>query len=319
MRIEDNVRSALERRAESVHPHEHSWESLQRARARKSSGVRRGLTIGLAFLLSAASLGFLMNEFNGSGGPSPASSQAAPAIALPTGAFVPQTDETSDGRVLLRMTFPDGTLATVEYESSMQVATLGARPYWGGGECVAAYYRDGLPPELEAARPIRSWNEDGRTVTLVESKIEGFGQTFVLLFDASPWVLAVSETATGEEPSEQLLSCVPVVKAALTQDGWVIREDAASHNDWGPPSGPWIEFGSLAPERLQLIVWPGPCKPFGNTALDGVSIALQDDSATWCDPGGMMRFTAYFEPGSSLPEDVIRGLDVVNVQLAGTE
>jgi hypothetical protein len=96
---------------------------------------------------------------------------------------------------------------------------------------------------------------------------------------------------------------VPVVEASVTEDGWVVREDVAPHSDWGPPYGPWIEFGSLAPKRRQLIAWPGQCEPFGNSTLDGVSIALHDDSATWCDPGGMMRFTAYFEPDSTFPED----------------
>jgi hypothetical protein len=249
--------------------------------------------------------------------------RVAPEGAQPISAryrlsYVPRTASEGD-RVLLPIVFPDGTSAELTYPPELALAELGAQvfgPSAPRGCAGQAFYGDprGVVYEGDA---LQTWTGPrGETVGLYRGTWDGPGRFDSLVRFVGPWAIVTAVPADASV--EDLRRCAEGLDVALT-DGWpVIKPPGgyATRRSWGPPVGPEGEFGNLAVGRRLVILWPGPCESSGNRTIEGRRITLDEDFASWCDPGGMMRIHVYFEPGSDFFERVFEGLVVRDVRLA---
>jgi Tol biopolymer transport system component len=244
---------------------------------------------------------------------------SSPTVVDPE-VFVPPT-RTVDGMVLLSVTFPDGSSAELSYTPSLDLAELGVRPYWAGCGGDFGFFHFDPYGTLYEGEPLQTWTgSNGQSVGLWPG-VHGTGPSDHLIWHFGDWTVEKYEyrDAGGSTP-EQLAACAEGLRATVTDDGWIVLDGPSGvrlARGFGPPGGPELEFGDLEPRRF-VEIWPGPCGKdvAGATVIDGVSVDLSKDFASWCDPGGHMEIHVYFEPGSSFFRDVFDGLTVQEVSLA---
>lgn len=252
-----------------------------------------------------------------------ANEQASLATPLPSpqpfSAFVPPTRQTGN-RVILPVTFPDGSTAKLLYPADLGLADMGVRPYWVGCGGDFGFFHYDPYGTLYEGEPLRTWiGTNGQKVGLWRG-VKGTGPFDHLIFHFDRWTVEKSEyRGDAASPERALSGCAEGLAGRVTRDGWIVLDGprivGLPRDRWGPPEGAELQFGT----RQFLEMWVGPCrddKYEGVTQMDGMSVDLQRDFASWCNEDAMVKIHVYFRPGSTFFQDVFHKLEVRNVRLA---
>jgi hypothetical protein len=228
-------------------------------------------------------------------------------IAADVARFVPQTHREGE-RVVLPLTFTDGTTAELVYPPSLELAERGVRPYGSGyldgasatpsrsnvvGRDFRIFFGElldvldavggGRTPRLLAryagvgGRTIGFWDV-GDDVNYLAFQ---FGRWVVLVYDyragaaamsdaeRSAWAASFSGKASGD--GFLLLSAIPPLRLARA----------------GEHAGPELTFGSIGPPAVAL--YPGPCRPHQDQTrrVGGKLVQWSGGFADWCLSGSM--------------------------------
>ncbi|MEX1263233.1 MAG: hypothetical protein WEE66_04735 [Actinomycetota bacterium] len=260
--------------------------------------------------------------------PSPESETAPSAASSPMPvvedyeAFVPSTYE-EGGMIVLPITLPDGSTAEITYPPSLDIAGMGARPYWVGcGHDFGFHHYDPYGAQYDG-EPLETFvGANGEPVSLWRGA-KGTGGIDFLIFHFGPWTVDLYQYRNGVSPQPDREACAQNLRGEVTDDGWLVLDGPPSvalpEDAFGPPEGPEVDFGGLSPRGF-IQMWPGPCDnepDDGTKEIGGVHVDISRDFASWCDPGEMMRIHVYFEPGSELFARVFEDVEVRNVTLAG--
>ena len=233
--------------------------------------------------------------------------------------FIPETHAEGD-RVVLPVTFPDGSTAELTYPPALDIAGLGARPYWVGCGHDFGFYPYDPYGSVYQGEPLETYiGADGEPVSLWRGA-KGRGPFDHLIFHFAEWTVELYQYRDSSLQSVRQ-DCAENLEGEVTEDGWPILSgppSVLSDHIFGPPGGPELQFGGLRPRRF-ILLWPGPC-PKGpdpdDVLIDGVHVQLHRDFASWCDDGGKMRIHLYFEPDSDFFQQVFDGLGIRSVRLA---
>ena len=244
---------------------------------------------------------------------------ASPATAEPAATRAPEDDsEASDfhftpltfregDRVVLPVTFPDGTTAEVVYPPKLQIAALGVSPYSSGrlqgksptsgrgnivgrdfwifyGEVdeVLSSLNRGKPPRLLAqyegvdGQAVGFWNlKSDRTPDFLGFQ---FGRWAVLVYDYA------AETGAAMTEAERV-SWAASFSGHETKDGFLLLGGAGPLQlaRAGEHAGPELSFGSVEPAR-SLALYPGSCRPHRDQArvVHGKLVSWSQRFADWC-------------------------------------
>ena len=257
------------------------------------------------------------------GSPSQVSPAPVPIEGTPE-AFIPST-YTENGLDVLPITFPDGSTAELVYPPALDIAGMGAQPYWvgcGGDFNFHHYDPYGI---VYDGQPLETYEgADGQPVSLWRGA-EGSGGIDYLIFHFGPWTVDAYEyRGGGIDAREDRKACAEGLTGSVTEDGWILlggpESVALPGGAHGPPEGAEVQFGGLSP-RAFILLWPGPCENEsyrGSTDVDGVHVDLHRDFASWCDAPARMRIHVYFKPGSDLFRQVFDDVEVRNVVTAGS-
>jgi hypothetical protein len=179
--------------------------------------------------------------------------------------LVPDT-YTEDGKVVMPVTFPDGTTAEFVYPRSLDLASLGARPHAGfelsgccgggvwlpkGGEAFFAEHSELVDTvHSDDGQPVRLW-------TVPSGDPGEGGPVSYLVFKYGRWDVAirVSLVASGVN-KEQFAQWAQNLDGWVTDDGFlVLRPSPPLHlASSDSPGTNWLEFGS--PDLPHLIATP---------------------------------------------------------------
>ena len=288
----------------------------QRARRRRRWRVAtQAALVGLVFLVVPVGIDQLRPE------PvvEPAEAPAVPdyEASYVVNVLVPDT-YTEDGKVVMPVTFPDGTTAEFVYPERLDLASLGARPYavlelpfcclgsvWlpEGGEAYFAE-RSQLVDEFDSieGEPVLEW-----------TALPGYGgwPDAYLLFKFGQWHVAmeVVETSGGFEEDEGGV-WAQQLRGRVTEDGFLVLSATPPlrFTQQDAPGPIWLQFGD-APDLPYLTATPRKsCIPSGPR----YSLGGRMKGVTVCK--GDIQLGAY---GS---EDFVRGvgedLEVRNVNFA---
>jgi len=250
--------------------------------------------------------------------------------------FVPATYNEGD-RVVLPVTFPDGTSAELVYAPELEIAQLAVFPYTSGtlrrirptparGESVGRDFvirygdlaallmsrNDHKPPKLLS----RYEGVDGQTVGLWDF---GWNDTAHYLgFQFGPWaVLVYDYIAEGPAMTEaERASWAASFAGSETGEGFLVLEGSGLLRlaSAGEHAGPLLTFAAGEPTR-DLTLFPGECRPHRDQSrlVDGKLVQWNGGFADWC-LSESMRIHA------SGPRDfiggLVRGLAVTNVDIA---
>ena len=288
----------------------------QRARRRRRWRVAtQAALVGLVFLVVPVGIDQLRPE------PvvEPAEAPAVPdyEASYVVNVLVPDT-YTEDGKVVMPVTFPDGTTAEFVYPERLDLASLGARPYavlelpscclgsvWlpEGGEAYFAEHSQ-LVDEFEGSdgQPVREWTS--------LPGYRGWPDAY-LVFKFGHWhvSLAVVETSGGFLEDEGAV-WARKFRGRVTEDGFLVLRamPPLRFTQQDAPGPTWLQFGG-APKLPYLTATPrkscissGPRYSLGGR-MKGVTVCKGD-----------IQIGAY---GS---EDFVRGvgedLEVRNVDFA---
>jgi hypothetical protein len=271
----------------------------------------RGIALALA-LLATVGCGGAAREPERQAERAPATGSTEAAVGdgeSSSPSFVPSTSREGD-RVVLPVTFPDGTTAELVYPPKLEIAELGASPYSSGrlrGESptpargdlvgrdmVIAYgeldhallsYNGGERPSLLA----RYEGVDGRTVGFWD-----FGSNLgvdYLGFQFGRWAVLVYDYAVdGHMPGAAMTDAERASWTASfsgheTTDGFLLLDGAGPLRlaRAGEHAGPQLWFGS-AGSPTSFGLYPGRCRPHrGQTrVVHGKLVQWSDRFADWC-------------------------------------
>ncbi len=188
-----------------------------------------GVTV-VAALIALPLVGLLYGRSATAPPPELAAPATAPRVPAPTtsaaNAVFPRTHDDGDTRTI-RVTFPDGTKAQVQYPARMYLAELGVRPYIGAtlaleGEMaefrsLSAPYR-GQEEVSQGGSMIRDLTDD---VTLWPGPAGVPSAGSVLLFRFGGWRLALQDEREGLT-FEQRLAWARNLRGRVTRDGFLV-------------------------------------------------------------------------------------------------
>ncbi len=250
--------------------------------------------------------------------------------------FMPAIYREGD-RVVLPITFPDGTRAELVYAPELEIAELGVFPYSSGelrrinptpsrGKSVArdfvirygdldefiAARNEGKPPRLVAqyegadGQPVGLW-DFGWNDTAHYLGFQ-FGRWAVLVYDyiAEPAAMIEAERA----------SWAASFAGRETDDGFLVLEGSNSLRlpGAGEHAGPQLTFSAAEPSRA-LLVFPGECRasPDQTLLVDGKRVSRHGGFASWC-LSDSMRIHA--EGRRDFIDSLVRGLEVRDVTMS---
>jgi hypothetical protein len=205
---------------------------------------------------------------------------AEPRVAAepPATIFVPPTHRDGD-RVVLPLTFPDGTRVTLTYPPELAVADLGVRPYASGalggkGRDFVVHYGPGAKTQPRALR------------------LE-YGRWTVEVYDHDPGDPAA---LTGTERERFAAS----LHGRETADGFLILEATAPLRlaEAGESHGPALQFG-MSRRSPWLLLFLIRCGPKAESTMRGFSSWCLSDSVVAHAYGGR-RFRAAAAEGIEL-------------------
>jgi hypothetical protein len=297
--------------------------------------------MGASFLRCGVVLGLLILVGCGAGADEQRASSEAAEAQRKGGkksdlSFVPVTYRDED-RVVLPVTFPDGTSAELVYPPELEIAALGVSPYSSGrlrgksptpdrGDSVARDFvirygdldevlevrNEGTPPELLVAYE----GADGQAVGLWH-----FGSNdtaHYLGFQFGHWaVLVYDYVAAGAMTDAERASWSANFSGRETDDGFLLLAGSGPLRlaAAGEHAGPELTFSAPEPMRA-LLLFPGECRPHRDQAMlvDGKLVSWgRGGFASWC-LSDTMRIHA--EGSREFIGERIRGLEVRKVLLA---
>ena len=224
--------------------------------------------------------------------------------------FTPATSR-EEHRVVLPVTFPDGTTAELIYLPKLKIAALGVGPYSSGrlhgesptperSDVVGRDFRiffgklDHVLLSLNRGKPPlllgRYEGVDGQTVGFWDLAESEQGSDY-LGFQFGRWaVLVYDYAADGHLPGAAMTDAERASWAASftgheTTDGFLLLEGAGPLQlaRAGEHAGPQLSFGSVGRPR-SLMLYPGRCRPHGGQTrvVDGKLVQWSHRFADWC-------------------------------------
>jgi len=251
--------------------------------------------------------------------------------------FVPETYREGD-RIVLPVTFPDGTSAELVYPLELKIAELGVFPYssgtlhgkspipgrsdfvgrdfwirYGELEEILALRNGGRPPRLLAQYE----GAGGKVVGLWDLRSDE--TVHYLGFQFGRWaVLVYDYVAAGAMTDAERASWAANFSGRESDDGFLLLEGsgplrlarASEH------AGPELDFSAPGPEH-GLGLYPGPCRPHRDQTrlVDGKLVQWSGGFADWC-LSDSLRIHA--SGGREFIGALIRGLEARNVIIAKT-
>jgi hypothetical protein len=239
------------------------------------------------------------------------------------GVLVPRPPGRDGGRVVLPVTFPDGTTAEVVYPVALDIAGLGVRPRsWGqlvgsefDGCCQRDFFvwKDSDAGDRLGGRLIRQVSVvDGQPVTLWSASPD-HGVERYLVFTFGSWRLAVWDGGGGPTMTdEQLLLWAEHLHGRTTPDGFLVLQAAgplllAGVDSELPPS---LGFGQVDRRQLGLTPVTGCGKGSSEIKPEGPGQWL----AEVCRPGQPIRIQAAGD--RAFVDGIVNDLRIRNVRLA---
>jgi hypothetical protein len=249
--------------------------------------------------------------------------------------FVPATHRAGD-RLVLPLTFPDGTRAVLVYPPELDIAELGVFPYTSGtlrrikpsparGDSVARDFvirygnLDALLVSRNDGKPARLLSQyeatDGQTVGLWDF---GWNDTAHYLgFQFGGWaVLVYDYVDAGAMTEAERASWAASFSGRETDEGLLLLEGTGPLRlaRAGEHAGPQLTFSSGEPTRA-LLLHPGDCRQHRDqaTLVAGKLVSWNGGFANWCLSDSMR---VHAEGSREFIGALIRGLEVRNVSLA---
>lgn len=247
--------------------------------------------------------------------------------------FVPAAQREGD-RVVLPVTFPDGTSAELVYAPELAIAELGVFPYTSGtlrrihttsarGASVARDFvirygdldallrsrNDGVRPKLVSQYE----GADGQTVGLWDFAWNDTAH--YLGFQFGRWATLVYDyIAEGAMTDAERALWAASFSGRETDAGFLVLEGSGTLHlaRAGDHAGPRLTFSSGEPARA-ILLSPGRCRtPPDQTPLDGKHVQWNGGFATWCLSDSM---NVHAEGDRDFIGALVRGLEVRNVKL----
>ena len=250
-------------------------------------------------------------------------------------AFVPETYEES-GRVIMPVTFPDGTTAELVYPPELDLAALRVQPYssaYGPG-----FARDFIVYERSLQDVVGAYEE----AELLAEYEDGHGGTvgfwrlppdgLYLAFQFGSWTVLVYDYGKegAQMSDEDRALWATNFHGRDADDGFLVleAEPPITLAKAGEHAGPELEFWSRSGAFESILFFPGKCTPYreadggfdGIEMVNGLAVSREsNDFAAWCIPEASMTVHVNQEPGGGTFIDlVLEGLDVRNVSLASS-
>lgn len=241
--------------------------------------------------------------------------------------FVPATYRDGE-RVVLPLTFPDGTSAELVYPPELAIAELGVYPYSSGR--LGDVGRDFLIRSGELAQVLSELDGEGLPDRLAQyegadGQAVGFWDlqadetAHYLGFQFGRWSVLVYDYAGGEAAmtDAERASWAASFSGRETDDGFLVLEGSGPLRlaRAGEHARPELDFSEFDPER-GLGLYPGECAPHAdqNRLVNGRAVEWQGGFADWC-LSDSMRIHA--SGSREFVGALIRGLEVRHVDLAG--
>jgi hypothetical protein len=225
--------------------------------------------------------------------------------------FVPQTFPEGD-RLVLPVTFPDGSTAELLYAPELDIAGLGVTPYMAGcGHEFGFTYYDPRGTMYHGSALETYIGPDGNQVSLHNS-VKGFGGIDFLMFNFGKWWVDLYQDSFSTPEERQL--CAEHLQGTVMEGGWLVLRGPEALDLYRPE----LQFGDLGPERRFLILFANRCESepdYGTVELGGIRVDKSEDFASWCDPNGI-EIHVYFDPESDFFEDVFEGVEIRNYRQA---
>ena len=248
----------------------------------------------------------------------------------------------ADDRVVLPLTFPDGTSAELVYPPELEIAEFGLSPYTSGtlhgrstergrGDFVGRDFmiRHGDLEEVldrfTGSRPPRLVAEyegvDDRTVGLWDVRSEPVEHLHYLGFQFGRWaVLVYDYRGAGSMTDAERASWAASFSGRETDDGFIVLEGSGPLRlaRAGRHAGPEIDIASPDWER-GLSLYPGTCTPHRDQTqlVDGKLVDWSGlwsaGSADWCVSDSMRAHAAGSRDFVGV---LIRELEVRNMAIA---
>jgi hypothetical protein len=281
-----------------------------------------------------------------SASPSPSPS-ASPSVIEARGAplppFVPPTYREGD-RVVMPVTFPDGSTAEVVYPADLDLAGQGVHPKSSGylqgkgtGYAIDFWIARGTVEEAIAALgggELEAEYPDGRggNVSLwnMTKRFEPNWQNW-LGFQLGSWAVMVHHAPPGAGPApmteEERATWARTLRGDETADGFLVleAEPPLELARPGDKDGPELGIGDEYKLPFVLLV-VGRCEQYrageggfqeGDLVRVGdVVMDRSSDFASWCDPGGLMRVHVYQARGDDYIDRIALDVEIRSVRLA---
>lgn len=262
------------------------------------------------------------------------SSTAVDAAAEADSGFVPST-YVQGGSVVMPITFPDGTTAELVYPPELDLSGMRVQPYSSGyGPGFARDFLvfdkpvDDVIGGYEQAELLADYDDgDGGTVGFWRLPPDGL----YLAFQFGSWTVLVYDYADegAEMSDEDRALWATNFHGRNAEDGFLRLEAeaplrlAAAGEHAGPELSLWFRSGDFNP---QISFFPGECAPYREgkgfdsiEVVHGLAVSREsDDFAAWCVPHASMTVHVSQEPGGTFIDDVLKGLEIRNVDLASS-
>ena len=230
-------------------------------------------------------------------------------------------------KVVMPVTFPDGSTAEIVYPSDTDIAAMGAQPYSSGqlGDCCARDFfvlYGGVPKgELAGEAPLKTYRGvDGPPVEYWRNGASGHDPKSDrwLIFNFHPWYVLVWDEK-GSMSDQDLASWARRLAGVQTSDGFLrlSADEPLQLAKAGAHAGPELLFSD---RRRIVSFFVGDCEPDPND--DGKVVPLGGKTgpeAEWfasrCFVDQSMRIHVQSED-ETFARRVIDRVEVRNVQLA---
>lgn len=244
--------------------------------------------------------------------------------------FLPPTYE-EDGKIVMPVTFPDGTTAEILYPPDLDLAGTNIHPYTSA-VAPAGVSRDFVIDYGQVDEVLRHWGE----VELLDEYPDGQGGSVgfwrtpdsdYLAFQFGSWTVLVYDyqEADARMSKEQRSLWATHLHGREVAGGWLILEadPPLTLARPGEHAGPELQFLIPGKEFKQVLLFAGACTPIRAgegfkeadvEMVDGVAVTRTRDAhgewyALWCDPSVPMRVDVYDGKDETLIDALLTGME----------